>query len=77
MPIRPGQRIRFLYTQGEPDVFAWDLGKPFNPALLNKSRYVGLLAKAGASVLLPFGIAPELLIAWSGSGALQLSLSEA
>lgn len=76
MSIRPGQRIRFLYTIGDQDVFAWDLGKVFDPALLNKARYIELLAKAGGSVLLPFGIDPKLLMEWSVRGGVQLMLKD-
>ena len=76
MSIRPGQRIRFLYTIGDQDVFAWDLGKVFDPALLNKARYIELLAKAAGSVLLPFGIDPKLLMEWSVRGGVQLMLKD-
>ncbi len=76
MSIRPGQRIRFLYTIGDQDVFAGDLGKVVDPALLNKARYIELLAKAGGSVLLPFGIDPKLLMEWSVRGGVQLMLKD-
>jgi len=33
-----------------------------------------LLAKAGGSVLLPFGIAPEVLMEWTLKGGIQLPL---
>lgn len=75
MTIKPGQRVRFLYTRGEPDVFAWDIGGSFNAALLNTDKYVELLAKAGGSVLLPFGVAPELLMEWSQREGIQLPLA--
>ena len=77
MPIRPGQRIRFLFTKGEADVFAWELGKPFDPKMLDTEKYTRLLAKAGAAVLMPFGLDPELLIEWSERGHIQLQLKEA
>ena len=75
LPVKPGQRIRFLYLQGEPDVFAWDLGTPLSPDKVNVDKYTELLAKAGGSVLLPFGIDSELLSEWSRAGGIQLSLN--
>lgn len=74
MPIRPGQRIRFLYTLGEPDVFAWEVGTPFNPGKLNRAKYVELLAKAAAAILLPFGVDSEVLQEWSRTGGVQMIL---
>jgi DNA polymerase elongation subunit (family B) len=76
MPIRPGQRIRFLFTKGETDVFAWELGKPFDPKMLDTEKYTKLLAKAGAAALMPFGLDPNLLIEWSERGQIQLQLKE-
>ncbi|MGI6251125.1 MAG: DNA polymerase domain-containing protein [Anaerolineaceae bacterium] len=73
--VRPGMRIRFLFTTGEPDVFAWDTGDFFDPAKLDKAKYIELLAKIGASVFLPFGIDPPTLQEWSQTGRLQLALS--
>ena len=75
LDIRPGQRIRFIYTNGDPDVFAWDLGQTFHPERLNLSKYLELLAKAGASVFQPFGYDPALLQEWTITGALQLGFS--
>ena len=74
MTIKPGQRLRFVYTKGQPDVFAWDLGGKPNHAQINKAKYIELLAKAGATVLLPFGIDPKLMLEWSQRGGIQLPL---
>ncbi len=74
MPIKPGMRIRFIYRVGEPDVFAWDLGRPINPAEVNKAKYIELLAKAGSAVLAPFGISEVLFREWSETQTLQLKL---
>ncbi|HPY33974.1 MAG TPA: DNA polymerase domain-containing protein [Anaerolineaceae bacterium] len=75
MQIRPGQRVRFLFTQGEPDVRAWELaGKP-DPQCVNIHKYMELLAKAGGSVLLPFGIDPGVLMEWTLKGGVQLPLA--
>jgi len=74
IPIRPGQRVRFLFMQGEPDVYAWELGGQVDPAKLDQHKYLELLAKAGGSVLLPFGINPQVLMEWTLKGGIQLPL---
>ncbi len=50
-PLRPGQRVRFLYTRGEPGVYAWDLAAPPDPRTVDLKRYEGLLVRAAESVL--------------------------
>jgi len=49
--LRPGQSVRFLYTLGEPGVYAWDLPEPPNPRTLDISRYQELLLRAAETVL--------------------------
>jgi DNA polymerase-2 len=52
--IKPGQRVRFLFTLGKPGVYAWDLpGRPV-PATLDVPRYRELLLRAAKEVLDPF-----------------------
>ncbi|NLA81083.1 MAG: hypothetical protein GX853_10155, partial [Chloroflexi bacterium] len=51
-------------------------GKP-DRARINKGKYIELLAKAGAAVLLPFGIDPKLMLEWSQRGGIQLPLASA
>jgi len=68
-------RIRFLYREGEPDVFAWDLGKALNPREVNKAKYIELLAKAGSAVLAPFGISETLFREWSQNRSIQLNIN--
>jgi DNA polymerase-2 len=75
MTIKPGQRVRFVYTKGQPDVFPWELGGKLDRGQINKAKYVELLAKAGAAVLLPFGIDPKLMLEWSQRGGIQLPLA--
>ena len=76
MTIKPGMRIRFIYRKGEPDVFAWDLGKPIDPLEVNKPKYIELLAKAGSAVLAPFGISEALFREWSENRSIQLKLNQ-
>jgi DNA polymerase II len=53
---RPGQRVRFLHTLGEPGVHAWDLPKPADPRSIDHARYRELLLRAAATILQPFGM---------------------
>ena len=55
MTVKPGMRVRFVYTRGEPDVLAWDLGKKIAPTAINSAKYVELLIRAASAVLTPFG----------------------
>jgi len=52
--LRPGQRVIFLYTLGEPGVHAWDLDKQPHPASIDLARYQELLLRAAAMVLQPW-----------------------
>lgn len=57
--IKPGQRVRFLYTIGEPGVRAWDLPTPPDPRTVDVSRYETLLRHAVRTVLGPLGLGCE------------------
>jgi DNA polymerase-2 len=51
--VKPGQRLRFLYTLGRPGVWAWELpGKP-PCASIDIKRYEELAWRAAAAVLGP------------------------
>ncbi len=65
----PGQRIRFLYTRGDPGVQAWDLPQAPDPASLDAARYSELLLRAAGTMLEPFGISEDLLRQWLFSNA--------
>lgn len=52
--LRPGQRVVFLYTLGEPGVHAWDLEKQPHPASIDLERYQELLLRAASMVLQPW-----------------------
>jgi len=51
--VRPGQRVRFLYTRGRPGVRAWDLPAPPDPRTVDLPRYRTLLLRAAQTVLAP------------------------
>ena len=59
--VRPGQRVRLLYTRGEPGVFAWDLPGQPNPAELDVNYYHKLLLRAASAILQPFGVEEKQL----------------
>jgi hypothetical protein len=61
--------VRFLYTRGEPSVYAWDLPAPPDPAALDLARYAELLLRAGATVVKPLGISEDTLRDWLFSNA--------
>ena len=55
---RPGQRIAFIYTLGDPGIHAWDLPDPLDPAKVDIQRYEELLVRAADTILRPLGV-PE------------------
>jgi len=57
--LRPGQRVRFVYTLGEPGVCAWDLPQPPDVRSVDQERYRVLLLRAAATILQPFGLQEE------------------
>ena len=67
-----GQRIQFIYTRTRQGVRAWDLPEPFNPALIDISRYKDLLFRAVHEVLQPLGATENVLRNWMFIGASYL-----
>nr|MBN1229611.1 hypothetical protein [Anaerolineae bacterium] len=51
--VRPGQRVRFLFTLGEPGVHAWDVPDSPDPRSIDLSRYRTLFNRAVDTVLTP------------------------
>ncbi len=72
--LRPGQRVPFLYTLGQPGVFAWDMPCKPNPRTVDVARYQKLLLRAGGIVLEAWGLDEEKLTERVLSNASQLSL---
>jgi DNA polymerase II len=54
--VRPGQRVRLIFTRGEPGVYAWDLPGQPDLAMLDVDYYQRLLLRAASAILQPFGI---------------------
>jgi DNA polymerase-2 len=51
--VRPGQRVRFLYTLGKPGVSAWDVPAQPDIRSIDVARYRVLLQRAVETVLAP------------------------
>lgn len=62
--LRPGQRVRFLYTRGQPGVRAWDLSETPDPASLDTVRYCRLLIRAAGAILAPLSMPEQVLQGW-------------
>ncbi len=52
--LRPGQTVRFIYTLGEPGVYAWDLEQALDPKKVSVHVYKTLLDRAMETVMQPF-----------------------
>jgi DNA polymerase-2 len=61
---RPGQRVKFIYTIGEPGVYAWDLSEPLDPKTIHVACYNQLLIRAASTVLQPLGLTESVLHDW-------------
>ena len=66
--VKPGQRVRFLLTRGEPGVHAWDLPNLPPQAAIDVPRYAELLIRAVRTLLEPQGIAEADLRRWLKAG---------
>ena len=72
--LRPGQRVRFLLTRGEPGVHAWDLPALPDPSTLNVERYTTLLLRAASAVLIPLGLEEATVRDWVLGKAIPVEL---
>jgi DNA polymerase-2 len=62
--LRPGQKVRFLFTLGEPGVRAWDLPDEFDPRSLDLERYQVLFLRAVFTLLQPLGFSERGVEDW-------------
>jgi DNA polymerase-2 len=69
--MRPGQRVKFIFTQGEPGVWAWDLPQQPSAESVDTLRYTELLARAAVAVLEPLGIGEPVVRDWLTADAYQ------
>lgn len=72
--LRPGQRVRFLFTRGKPGVHAWDLPEPPPIAALDLPHYRVLMLRAAATILYPLGVSEASLDTWLAGEAVPLCL---
>jgi DNA polymerase elongation subunit (family B) len=49
--LSAGQRVRFLFTRGEPGVYAWDVSELFDTRMLDVQRYQELTRRASRTIL--------------------------
>jgi DNA polymerase-2 len=70
--LKPGQRVQFLYTLGEPGVWAWDL--PGSPPVqsVDVARYTELLMRAAVAILQPLGPGEKVVRDWLLGNARQM-----
>jgi DNA polymerase-2 len=59
--LRPGQRVRFVYTRGEPGVWAWDLPEAPPVESVDIERYTELLLRAISAILQPLDVSEQVL----------------
>jgi len=71
--LKPGQRIRLLFTRGEPGVWAWDQPAYPDPEMVDTKRYLQLLVRAAAEILSPLGVMEEQVASWVMGRATQVS----
>jgi DNA polymerase elongation subunit (family B) len=67
--VKPGQRVRFLYTFGKPGVHAWDMPEAPRREAINTPLYAELLVRAARTVLEPQGIDENRLRIWLNNPA--------
>lgn len=60
--VRPGQRVRLIFTCGGAGVHAWDLPYPPDLAAVDVEHYQKLLLRAAANLLQPFGLDEDALL---------------
>jgi DNA polymerase-2 len=62
--LRPGQRMRFLLTLGNPGVHAWDLPEKLDTQRLDVERYKVLFLRAAFTLMQPLGFSETGLEDW-------------
>jgi DNA polymerase-2 len=67
--LTPGQRVRFLFMQGDPGVFAWDLAEKPEAGSIDTDRYAELLCRAAYTLLQPLGVKEQTLRWWMFTNA--------
>jgi len=71
---RPGQKMRFIYTRGIPNVRPWETAEEIKFEDIDRVKYIELMARAACSVLHPFGIDDLQLKKWAHTTTIELEL---
>ena len=56
--------MRFIYTRGDPDVWAWDAPEKPRPDNVDVARYAGLLVRAAQTIIQPLGLDERVFGDW-------------
>lgn len=70
--MRPGQKMKFVYIRGDPDVYPWEMPGSLVLEQIDKEKYIELLARAASSVLYPFGVDSDELKRWAHTATIEL-----
>jgi len=73
--IRPGQKMKYIYVLGAPDVCPWESSSLLTVDQVDKEKYIELMARAATSVFYPFGINSEELKHWAHTATIELKLN--
>ncbi len=73
--MRPGQKMKYIYILGDPDVCPWEDSGSLTMDRIDKKKYIELLARAASSVLYPFGVDSEDLKRWAHTATIELKLN--
>ena len=72
--IRPGQKMRYIYVLGNPDVCPWEGSAGLSSPQVDKVKYIEFMARAATSVFQPFGVDSTELKRWAHSATIELKL---
>lgn len=73
--MKPGQKMKFIYVRGDPDVYPWEMPGSLAVDKVDKNKYIELLVRAASSVLYPFGIDSQELRHWANTATIELRLN--
>lgn len=73
--LRPGQKMRFIYTRDSPDVHPWESPKKVGLDRMDREKYITLLVRAASNVLQPFGITEDQLKQWAQTATIKLEFN--
>jgi len=73
--MRPGQKMKYIYVLGAPNVCPWESSSSLTVDQVDKEKYIELMARAATSVFYPFGINSEELKHWAHTATIELKLN--